>query len=752
GRDCPSAMHQTSFLYQVFRESGSITLWNPFIGWGEPMIENLASQALSPLLIYPVFWFGPVQGGKVALIIAILMMGWGGWLIGRVLRLGWGGRLLAGALVAGSGSIVTQFGHGFVHLAFGQVYVPYVVAGLIGTLYLQKRWCVVMLALAAALMPFTGALWYALPMALVALVVVPFALIQRDPQRKQFFIDIPMLQRVVLAGVFAVGLYAIKILSIQKWLVYHPNNWANPGSTFLEIINTYVAPYTPKPDFDDQWINYHYVIPLLFVIGLLIVRALIVHPADDSRRGIWRVIVPSAFMIFVLTFWAQGDIQAVRDIYQLIPALEDWKNSGRVGAAATPLIIMIAAIWFDDVVVVLSRWARGLRLDPATLLPIARLKARLALPPSLARGTLVVATAAMLLASLDVMANWERLVYRSYINEYARDEQLGMDFLRTLRPNQMLSTLTQGWITHFSFVNNLGRTTHGDATIFTMGMPSTIGFDSSMTISPEYAVGANLSYVGWLTANGYIPIANAPDYNGTPTLWYNPESPPYAFWIERWKLTDRSWEVVRRGDVTPITYFHHMDSIDLFIDGAYPPNSVVVALETAHPGWFVEVNGQRAQLESIGGRLGVLLPNGRAPGGGTPTHIRFYYAPTGLVIGGVILILTAFACIVYLLKVERRIPLSLKQRMAATAATVGSKVYTVLTTPDVLNFDPDKPPLPMLPAPKTPALPAPRDPHIEIMDAPEASTLNAVESRAANGNGAKAPAEVVDAADSPEGQ
>ncbi len=693
GPDFPSAMHENSFIWKVFSESGRIPLWNPFIGFGQPMLENLASSALNPLVMFPVIWFGPVQGAKVALFFHLFLMGLGGWLLGRVLRLDWPGRILAGLLFAGNGSIVTQFGIGFTHLAFPQAYIAFALTGLIGTLYLRRRWPLVMIAVASALMPFSGGVWYILPTGIAASFITLFAVVYRNPENNRLDIDWRMIRRLALATAFALGLVAIRLLTFNKDLVYHPQNWGSPPSEFIDMLLTYFVPYTPQPQAGDLWINYHYVLPGVFAVLLVIARFIVYRPQDESRRGVWRVIVPALIVIIGLTFWAQGKTPFIDWLYTTIPFLGDWKNSGRIGAGVTPWIIVLTALWFDDVVFVLRHMMRGssLKITPHEWFkPISELKSRLRLPDTLARVMLLITLASGVVAALDTLGNWPRLVNTIHVTEYHQDEEIGITFLRAKYPHSMLSTLTQGWITQFGFVNNQARTTHGDATIFTFGRPSTIGPDSTMRFNPEFSVGANKDYVNWMRYNGYLPIPDAPVKEGDATAWYNPTAPSYAFWMPRSAVAIRDWQPISRSETTAVDYYHQIDSVIVNI-GDYTPNALLIIDETAYPGWWVTVDGQPAIVESVGGRLAVALPDKNADGG--TTQVIFGYRPLILYFGGLITVLTALFCMGFLLRLDERVQLSRLVRLVPepvrkqAIAVTGRAVY-VLTTPGLLDNDP----------------------------------------------------------------
>jgi hypothetical protein len=75
---------------------------------------------------------------------------------------------------------------------------------------------------------------------------------------------------------------------------------------------------------------------------------------------------------------------------------------------------------------------------------------------------------------------------------------------------------------------------------------------------------------------------------------------------------------------------HHIDWIHVTACD-YVSGAVLVVSETAYPGWEVRVNGENAPLESVGGRIGVTLPES-----GEPAEIIFRYEPTWLYLGAAI--------------------------------------------------------------------------------------------------------------------
>ena len=67
---------------------GRIPTWNPYIGTGEPIINNAFSYLFNPFHSLPILLLGGVQGSKVATFIAILIAGYSMWAFARALGLG----------------------------------------------------------------------------------------------------------------------------------------------------------------------------------------------------------------------------------------------------------------------------------------------------------------------------------------------------------------------------------------------------------------------------------------------------------------------------------------------------------------------------------------------------------------------------------------------------------------------------------------------------------------------------------------
>jgi hypothetical protein len=141
---------------------------------------------------------------------------------------------------------------------------------------------------------------------------------------------------------------------------------------------------------------------------------------------------------------------------------------------------------------------------------------------------------------------------------------------------------------------------------------------------------------------------NPPTY---PTaLWHHPGLPSYLFAVHEDELIGREQPLTAREALPIRSYEHNVDWIRVTL-GDYDPGFVLVAQETAYPGWRVTVDRRAAPIESVGGIIGVRLPE-KAPGS-PPTIVEFHYDPPLLYLGAVISVAGAVIGALYLLRADR---------------------------------------------------------------------------------------------------
>lgn len=623
---------------EIYGRAGAIPLWNPFMGDGEPLLESPFSFVLNPLMTLPIFIWGAVQGTKAAVLLHIGLMGVGGWLLGWALGLKAPARVLLGLLLGGSGSLAGAIGMGFYQMGLSQTYVPWVLAALLLTMRTRARWPVALLAVASTLMVFAGTFWYILPTAIAAALLLPAHTIRRTEGRVQVAWD--SVGRVLLALIFVALLGAVRLLPqvIHHGYVDHPRENLDWGRDFFILSGLYFTPYpTDDPDYGTRSIHYHYIVPAYFALFLLMGRVLVAFSrarVPDPRR---RVLIPAFVLVVIFTVWAQVNTPILRWLYDTIPFLGEWRFVGRMMAAGSLWLAIIAAVWFDDVLLMLR--------DVVSRLDEAGVRRWQLHGPALLAAVLIMGG----VAAGHVLGNWEREAGVISIYEHDREP---LRRLRAQYPQEMLPVLTSSFFAYLPHYEMLTRAAFGNPDYRAGAVESTIGAPPMMWYPPPFAVGYDWLHQRSPADRGYVPLP-LPGYNLPPVdLWRHPQSPPYAFRTSYATLTRERQDPLSLAEVEPVlAYTHNIDWVEVRL-ARYAPDTVVVLREVAYPGWRVYVNDRPVPIESVGGYIGVRLLVG-APTGGD-TRIAFVYQPDWLYAGALVSLLGLLGFSVYGLRLDQR--------------------------------------------------------------------------------------------------
>lgn len=623
-----------------FHQTGILPLWNPYMGRGEPLIENPFSFVLNPLMTLPIFAFGAIQGTKVAVLLHIGLMGVGGWLLGSLIGMKTPGRLLLALLLGGSGSFVAPLGTGFYQMSLSQTYVPWVYAALFGIITRSnwRRWAA-LFAVSGALLIFAGTFWYALPTALDCGLLVAFHAFRRNGSRR-IALNTAMLARVAVAGLLLVGLAAARLLpqAIHRNLIEHPLETLDyPPDSLSSVLLTFVTP-TVVPPFLTPAIHYHYVIPF-GLLALLVFGRLAFPALGAPLAGRWRIVAPALIMIALCVAWAQGDA-FTRWLYATFPLVREWRFVGRMLTAAAPWIGVLTALWLDQLAVAL--WQ-------ALAIPGARLFPRLRLSLRLSKLTASILLFIVLIISArsvgDVLTNWRD---RSGTEANGFLERAPLAYLREQNPDAFLAVQTSSFFGYIPFYENRIRATFGNPDYRPLSVEPTVGTRSAMDFPPPDALGlSSPQFHDYLRSAGFEPMPAHPDgLFGANVLWHNPTAPAHVFTVREDVLRDR--QAPLDASLThPVDFVHKFDVIEAFPAG-YEAGSLLVAQETAYPGWQVSIDGAPAPIESVGGLIGVRLPPATA---GAPLRVEFAYRPAWLYLGAAITLLSSGILVVFVLRI-----------------------------------------------------------------------------------------------------
>jgi hypothetical protein len=654
----------------AMQSRGFPTFWMSWTGLGEPTFNNVVSFLFNPFSMGPLFLFGFVNGVKIGLVVAAVMVATGGWVLGRVLNLGSFGRILLGLLCLGKGgfyALITVLGTH--QLTLNQAYFPWLLAGFLAIFLLpHRRWPIILTSLSFGLLILSAGLWFALSMLLMMGVITFFYLFPLRVKRTDgklrlaFHFNGHILGRVVLAGALSIGFsMAIFLPTVVNFasqpyslifqdVTYPPE--AVLGSLFNENLNMRPLNKQGQTILPVEYAHfYNYIMPP-WLLGICIVCTLPV---------LWQLRKTPHLPIMYLSLWGATiflllyaiDLNPIMDwAYSVLPLLDKFRHSYRVLGAPAFLITVIAALHANaawEMLVGQKGIIQRIKFPTRTALP------RLGL------------TSAVMLSFIGVfgvgvyspIAGWSRFTLTEKPHE---PEYECVKALRNAYPTEYLSAWTLNYITITPYQTHRvrHRTLVADYA-YHLVLKDAVYVGNLAKPQAQFAVAQG--YYGdydWAINLGYKPLENVACPRQGAMIYTKPTL-PYAFTgVVKDVNTIPEDEFAAR--VTPIsTYNHQLDHIAVIAD-ANPKEAVFVSVqELLYPEWRVFVDGKPAKIESVGGLIGVVLP----PGEGE-RQILFQFYPQTVIYGVYLTLLTCLIAAAFLLRAERLIPASVRQRFISS--------------------------------------------------------------------------------------
>lgn len=628
--------------YDGLQQYGRIPLWQPYIDSGEPLVENPFSFLLNPFSSLPSLILGPGMGIRLSVILTTGVAGLGGWFLAWTLGLGSLARLALAALLIGKGNMLMMFNAGYYQLAAGQAYFPWIVGGVVAMFRASdRRWPYVLTALAWTLQLYAGNLWYTLPGFLSAALVALAYLIARPYQAGR------MIPRLLAVGFLTFGLSAAQFIPVaihrDRIGDHLPVRGAGQVVPLDYVLRLFIDPsvdwqfpqadpVTLRPELRslnevaDHY--YSYTTPLWFILLLFLL---------PFYRPRWTAIGISGVLCLVLfTLWGAGGQQPWLFLYERIPGLASWRFVGRALAGASFWLAVLLALRID------SLWQMVRRLDWAAAgfpQPLARW-----LPILLA----ALLPAATVLALRHTVSQWGSPIRSSLRPLFA--DSVCLSWLRGQYPDEHLTVWRINYTGAASFVQNRIRLYDVTADFEIIPLESSLTEADLFRPLPRFGIAWDASEQQFMRENGYQPVEGSPFLPGTTLhcLYERQGAFPYTYQL---LLDDLDWDglappLERVQEVIPVE--QQPDAITVVTMPDSQRETVLTVGERAYPGWRVTVNGEEAALESIGGRLGVILP-----AGDSPRWVQFIYRPLLFLLGGTLTIITALLSILFLLRGER---------------------------------------------------------------------------------------------------
>jgi hypothetical protein len=142
---------------KTLAERHELPLWNPYVHSGLPLIGDAYISFFNPSIVLPLLLFGPINGGKVAVVTAVALAGMGQYWLSRVLGHSRIVAVVAGVLGLTAGSLVARFASGF---NFGQsmqhAWLAFTLASFILALRHARPGAIALAALCYALLFHAG--------------------------------------------------------------------------------------------------------------------------------------------------------------------------------------------------------------------------------------------------------------------------------------------------------------------------------------------------------------------------------------------------------------------------------------------------------------------------------------------------------------------------------------------------------------------------------------------------------------------
>ncbi len=665
GREAEWLTSSAYLAADTLHDYGYIPLWQPWLEFGEPLIDNPFTFVLNPLSMGPSLLYGGQTGIKLSVMVYAVFAGVGGWFLGWALGLGSVGRVLLGLLILGKGNMPAMIGEGYYQLGVSQAYLPWVTGGAIVVLRGGRRWAVALTGIMFALLFFAGNIWYTLPLLLSLILLTLSHLVKLRPGE---WLNLIGLRRLILAGLFTIALSAMTLLPIwlhQEMFGGHEDEKeAGAIAPMGRVIDAYfnddgmniltMQVFEPTRGLRAGKLHFYYsfVTPLWYA-ALMFVVIPPIYPFlyRPGLRGLSRIWWVGILMVIICTLWGAGGNPVFVWLYEHVPLLGQWRFVGRALAVASFWIAVLIAMRVDGLLrAIIADFGADVRRVLFTL----RHNWRMLIADEwvlwgLRAAVVGVLTALSFVAGRTVAATWEWHALPGQIEMYT---STCVGWLRQTYPDEALTARRHNYDLVTAFQEFDVRLYDVEADYFPLSIPPTIGHIDMTTLHPRFAVAWRTEDPQILTEWGYRPVLDGPRI-GENFCLYELREPPlsYAFTIPFFALNE-AVEALPAALTTPIADYGRLpDTIAMRVQADPDSTLVVTVQEIAYPGWAVWVDGEPAQLESVGymrGMIGVQIPPG------TEEHVViFAYRPPLVFIGGFITLIAAGIITVYLLEVDK---------------------------------------------------------------------------------------------------
>lgn len=616
GREVEWTLEMDVFFWQSLRRYAELPLWNPYWHAGHPLLADPFLHTLDPKMLIPQALFGPFNGLKIGILFSMMVLGFGGWRLGRVMGLsdeasGW-----LGAMLAMSGQLVGYYSRtGSIGLGLSFVYVPWVIAASLALWQRQSARRTALFAISVALL-FLGSNIYFFVYTIIAMGVVlvaeflwSYMSAARKPVDKEGRQWRIFLLHAILGGLLALSITAITALPQMQLAGYLYKPLIDDNHAVGQPIESLFVNFLISDEayYDTELFNiqrsmigrYSYVglLPFLFLLGVPLAW----------QRGRKRTIIWLLLIGLVGLTYAAGSHTPIWPLYRNLPGASTLRFPERMLGMTTISLLALAALGLD------TWWQRSTQAahlltigmessnndNSSPSAPVFSLNPMQPLLLLLAVGSL-----------LFVYQNNKKYLKLAPRNPIAEGAMLSIQEAIGEREYHLFAPID------FSIVASSKHE------IGLINPPMVWVIDRKEPLRDWLTVMHNAAEYA-LVLDGQGPPGHAgrteliADYVGY-DLYYLPDAMPYAF----------TTQLNVQPEQSLISAPQHVEAVTaqrptprrIHLEVTTESTERLVVAENTYPGWKVTIDGQAAQMEAFNGFLSVRTEPG--------THqYRFHFDP-----------------------------------------------------------------------------------------------------------------------------
>ena len=339
------------FGAEMFKSTGAIPQWNPWIFGGLPYIGAMHGD-----IFYPTAWLRWIMPVDLAITwgmaVHFVLAGWFMYLFARALNLSWSASIVAGVSYELTGIVASQMSPGHDGKLFVSALAPLAFLLLLRAIRGQRAWAYGVFAIVVALAILGH--YHMTYFLLIALGMWALYLAFWDTERPTGMNPWRAVGFSTLAVIVGAGIAAVQVLPFLAYIPYSPRAAGGP-STGWEFATTFAFPPSEMftvalPEFNGVLDHYWGSNPLKFhteYIGFLpLALAMFAFGQRERRRLAYALLTCTVVFLF---FAFAGHTPFYRPFFEFLPLLSKIRAMGMVFYIVAFCVSLLAGIGVDRV-------------------------------------------------------------------------------------------------------------------------------------------------------------------------------------------------------------------------------------------------------------------------------------------------------------------------------------------------------------------------------------------------------------------